>query len=1103
MKRFALFMLAFVGLLVHGQESHLSSSGLVVFENHPFLRHMEVQIRAENWKIFSNNSDKKDSGKDVVRGTIPLSAPLEAGNAIVDVKKTSGKGITTYEYTLKFDKSQVGRGTTLGLILPTKGLIGSEFVMLPSGNRRELPKSHVVTSLGSESGFGVAFKQSNGKYLVVSQDAVDSILLQDSRAFNCDFFELRFGIGATHPRAGKKYSKTIQFQEVTAAELEVMCKEGQKAAPEIGEWGKKLVFLAETEGVCRLLDGSDRLMSVHVAVHGLKWKYASQDQSDFSARNLRKGTQFSGVIKVPGHETATIEVEQRLIPQNGFKDAFLSYDFDIMEDVELNGYQISIGTLLPQYIGAKITLGLADGKGSVKEMVIPKEIGARHTYASNVQSIKVDAVNRSHSFEIVFESPVRMLLQDNRGWGMQSFEYRVTMARSENGSLVKAGRTRAAFTLKAGGGEKEMVVVSNSTGIPSRTDTSTWFPYVLAWDRPSPVDVSFLNEKPAGARGFIKVDGDKFVTANDGKEIRFWGTCFSAGANFPTHEQAEKIAKRLASYGINMVRTHHADAGWAENHLFPKKADNTRVFDKENLDRFDYLIYCLKREGIYIYLDQLVNRKFKAGDGVDNVKELPVCGKPYSYFDRKLIELQKEFSKNLWTHVNPYTGLAYKDDPAIAMMEFANENDLFSQKVTLEPYRTRFEAMYREWASKKGIVLPEGKIDFTVNTDPMVAFFIHVHDTYHKEMGDYLRGLGVRVPMTGSNWTRGSSLLASLAKLDFTDSHTYWQHPNKRGFFGTASMLRSRNMVMDGLGGQKVVGRPFFVSEWDAPWPYEYRAELPVWMAAAAAFQDWNGLTVYTYRHSSKPVDFISGAFETFNDPARFGLFPVASLLYRRRDVSAGATLKRLAYSTENVATTKAYSPYSFKQLKGLSCVNRFAMEFDPKGDNIIRVDDEADKSTVLVSENGQIKRDLEAAVLRIETDRSQAVSSFFKPGETYNALGLTVTVPEEKFGTVAVSSLTDEAIVDSSKLMVIVVGRCENTGFSFTLLRNRKMATGKGPILCEPVNPTVSIKTNRKNAAVYPVSDKGEIGAALPSTYANGALTFKATAKTIYYIVQ
>ena len=125
-------------------------------------------------------------------------------------------------------------------------------------------------------------------------------------------------------------------------------------------------------------------------------------------------------------------------------------------------------------------------------------------------------------------------------------------------------------------------------------------PYPLLWDK-MPVDISYIfeNEKPAGKHGFLKSKGDKLVF-EDGTVAKFWGTNFNSGANFPEHAHSEKVAKRLAEAGLNMVRLHQLDAEWSTPNLFQfrkgKNCENTLSFDKESMDRLDYMIYCLKND---------------------------------------------------------------------------------------------------------------------------------------------------------------------------------------------------------------------------------------------------------------------------------------------------------------------------------------------------------------------------------------------------------------------------------------------------------------------------------------------------------------------------
>jgi len=87
--------------------------------------------------------------------------------------------------------------------------------------------------------------------------------------------------------------------------------------------------------------------------------------------------------------------------------------------------------------------------------------------------------------------------------------------------------------------------------------------YNLPWDD-MPIDISqiFENEKSAGKHGFMTVQGNKLIF-EDGTEMKFWGTNFNSGANFPSHEYSKKVAKRLAKTGINIVRFHQLDAEWS------------------------------------------------------------------------------------------------------------------------------------------------------------------------------------------------------------------------------------------------------------------------------------------------------------------------------------------------------------------------------------------------------------------------------------------------------------------------------------------------------------------------------------------------------------
>jgi len=92
------------------------------------------------------------------------------------------------------------------------------------------------------------------------------------------------------------------------------------------------------------------------------------------------------------------------------------------------------------------------------------------------------------------------------------------------------------------------------------------------------------------------------------------------------------------------------------------------------------VIAALKKNGIYINLNLLTKRSFTAKDEVREYEKLHEGGKAAAMFNRRLIELQKEYARLILTHRNPYTNLMYKDDPAIALIEIINESHLFDPR---------------------------------------------------------------------------------------------------------------------------------------------------------------------------------------------------------------------------------------------------------------------------------------------------------------------------------------------------------------------------------------------------------------------------------------
>jgi hypothetical protein len=159
-----------------------------------------------------------------------------------------------------------------------------------------------------------------------------------------------------------------------------------------------------------------------------------------------------------------------------------------------------------------------------------------------------------------------------------------------------------------------------------------------------------------------------------GRDVRIWGVNLCFGGNFPTHEDAPYVAERLAAAGVNSVRCHHLDTSRWPRGIW--NAQDGKTIEPQALDRLDYLINELAKRGIFVNLNLHVGRAHSQYLG------LPPTGTEFDkiagIFTPALIDAQRQYAKDLLTHVNPYRGnVRYADDPAIAFVEITNEDSFF------------------------------------------------------------------------------------------------------------------------------------------------------------------------------------------------------------------------------------------------------------------------------------------------------------------------------------------------------------------------------------------------------------------------------------------
>lgn len=669
------------------------------------------------------------------------------------------------------------------------------------------------------------------------------------------------------------------------------------------------------------------------------------------------------------------------------------------------------------------------------------------------------------------------LLADNRGWSWGGAEQGRRVEMRFDPPLAKVyfergnpSELRAFFYKDAiAAGKQQVKAVLNVTGnialAPTPTerfglvDPTAWPEDQLDW-RTSPVDLSFLNarQKPAGKHGFVQARGEQLVF-EDNTPVRFWGTNLSAYALFKSpDEEIAQQAKRLSALGFNLVRLHHHDSPWVSPNVF---GDGTQVRDTQQLDaesmrKLDLWIKALKDEGIYIWLDLHVQRALTAQDGIDDFGELAkgqarVDLKGYAYVNASIQQAMKNFAAQYLGHVNPLTGLAYKDDPAIAAILLTNENDITQHygnallpDKDVPRHSQRYMAAAKAFASQHD--LPADLTWRAWQPGPSKLFLNDLEQRFNADMIAHLRALGVRVPIaTTSTWGgNGLSALPALTVGDVIDAHSY----------GASGQLEKNPLTSDGLidwlAAAQVVGKPLTVSEWNAePFPLPDRHSLPLYIAGTASHQGWDAMLQYVYSQQAfNPGWRTADNWHAYNDPALLATMPAAALMYRRGDVQPASTRYVFAPSPETLYN-QDITPRTSALLRtavGLGQL-QIALPVTPQlpwlkpaaiADGATVLHDPAQAllpadATESVSDTGELKRNWQSGLYTIDTPLTQAATGWL--GGRTVTLGDVQVQASTPYASIAVQSLDGVVLGQSRSLLVSLGTRAvpqpeENTRF-------------------------------------------------------------------------
>ena len=628
-----------------------------------------------------------------------------------------------------------------------------------------------------------------------------------------------------------------------------------------------------------------------------------------------------------------VEVEVRATPLG---DGVVRLDAAATSDGDVDLQTLVLGVDLGRgFSGGRVTATLADG--SAKRMDLPLARGP----IGEVREILVEEQGGGGEITLALDPPAPV-----------SFDGAL---RIEIADALKAGEAAGqSVTLGVAGEAGEAGFLAAPAVVPGAAETpGGWYRFEPSADHDAPSEIAMHDwlDAPAGRHGRVTSDGDR-LTYN-GRPIKLWGVNNTYAACAPDKATAERRAAFYAKHGINAVRLHkYADGPrWAGI----QSDDSFLEFDADALDRMDYFVAKLKERGIYVKLSSTFIVKLGRGDR-EHVPYLDEFGAfkndaPHArintkhgsvFLSKEIQELQIAQLVKLLGHRNPYTGLTYAEDPAVAVVEMFNEDSaLFHgtmrQLQDVPTLRERAGREFTAWLAGKygseaalteawgdralnsfeaeglagesfadGTIVPAGNPWF-YDPDQLegsqafrkqrlldaMAFLYEKQNDFYARYLTAIRDAGYAGEVLASNWQAGRAYSHFLnlhgdSLVGMIDRHNY--HGGGRGGeIVDAAMVDSPGGSTLSSGLQQVDGRPFMLSEWIHVFPTEWGAEGPALVGAyGMGLQGWDASFIFQNRDQGTYSDAIGGHPWDAAAPQVMGVFPAVSRQVHRGDVAEG-----------------------------------------------------------------------------------------------------------------------------------------------------------------------------------------------------------------------
>jgi hypothetical protein len=596
-------------------------------------------------------------------------------------------------------------------------------------------------------------------------------------------------------------------------------------------------------------------------------------------------------------------------------------------------------------------------------------------------------------------------------------------------------------------------------------------------------------ETPAGAHGAAQQSGAD-VVFEDGTSVKFWGV----GAFPPGNEdRMTQQASLLAAMGVNLVRVH------------PLQSSIGNPIDPDRLDHFDRWFSILKDHGIYAQWSIFYPHKITADDGYplyDELNDGSTSGLVTVFPELQAYEWA--YLQQVMEHKNPYTGMTYADDPALAIVEVRNEDSIFFHNPLSgisDAYPKHTAILQEDWASwlaekygddetlfaawgdgvRGGDSLSNVSMkiyhSWEMNGDGPLDWKEELVPAEEARMGDWIQFLAERQcdgylnrrdklrqanykgVVLSTGWKVGgeASDMANLwtdACLEMIDRHTYQGGGSYKGggtlITGDVGQNNAHQGPGHGILGwnhMQVENKPMQHSEWIASAPTPWKADsVPTYAFYGMGLYGWDAGLNFT---ASSGFSYQGGwphlTMWEIMTPHHLGQYPAVSRAVHEGHLTEGAPAHAERFTKADAFTGK---DERVEYDSWLGAVGPIVKSFEGGSTETVNIEDYRDGKFVK-SNTGELAWHTDGWY-KIMAQKSQGIVGKVGPAAiSLPDVEVELTTP---FVSLLFTSLDGNPLSTSGSILITAMARDKQTGAIYNADQTKLVALGGPPLLMEPV---------------------------------------------------